>query len=237
MALNSTNLGLNEINQHVDGNTGPTYTITDNADLNAADVRQWGADFGLAGYALDNSSIDTTASSEIGMGEFRAAAAPTQAFSGTMAALHKVISNNDQYVPSSYYSGYAQSVVVGGGMGTHNATSFTGTIFGVTGTHTLRGLFNGGIQTSGLIQFYVTNPTSAYTTTATDWTSLTIGSLTLLRTNMTYSGANTTSGYAYGDNYYMSGTWGTFNSNLYAMSTYWTTSTTATTNVTTKFTL
>jgi len=54
---------------------------------------------------------------------------------------------------------------------------------------------------------------------------------------MTYSGANTTSGYAYGDNYYMSGTWGTFNSNLYAMSTYWTTSTTATTNVTTKFTL
>jgi hypothetical protein len=244
MALNTTNLGLNEINQHVDGNTGPLYNITANADLNAADVRAWGNANALAGYHTEAgrggygiAGVNTTNESEIAMGEFRAAAAPTVAFSGTMQALGKVIISGDQYVPNSYYSGYAQSVVVTGGLGNHNATSYTGTIFGVTGTHTLRGITNGGISTNGMIQFYVTNPTSAYTTTATDWTSLTVGSLTLTRATMSYVSANTTSGNSYGDNYHMVGSWGTYPNSLYAMSSYWTVSTTTLTSVTTKFNL
>ena len=215
MALSITHLGLNEINQHVDGNTGPLYNITDNADLNSNDVRVWGSLYhdstysslgplGPGGSAA--AGINTTSETEISMGEFRNAEAPTAAFTGTMTSGYTIIPGGDYYIPSSYYSGY-----VDGARGSHTNKTFAGTLGGVySSQHTLHLFQNSGLGTgSGIINIQWRNArpaaTTPYNASATDWTSVTVGSTTFNRTDAssTYAGSNT-------NYYYYQASWGRY---------------------------
>jgi hypothetical protein len=218
MALSIQHLGLNEINQHVDGNTGPLYNITNDADLNANDVRVWGNSFGNSGYS--GGSVNTGSGTEIAMGEFRGAAAPTNAFVGTMSTAYRLVSSNSQYVPNTSYSGFADSTYITPALGSHATTTYTGTIGGVSATHTLRAavcsgfqfVYNPGQQSAGVIGFTITNNSAAYNTAATDWSSAQWGSVfTGTRASATNIYGNTTSagGSQYNSNYYMSAAWGT----------------------------
>ena len=220
MALSIEHLGLNEINQHVDGNTGPLYNITNNADLNANDVRVWGNSFGSSAYTsvTGTAGVNTGSGTEISMGEFRGAAAPTNAFVGTMSIVYRLISSNSQYVPNTVYSGFADGTYIVPALGSHATTTYTGTIGGVSATHTLRAAVCSGLQfigvpqqSAGVIQFTITNNSAAYNTAATDWTSAQWGSVfTGTRTSAANIYANTTSaaGQQYNSNYYMSVNWG-----------------------------
>ena len=222
MALSITHLGLNEINNHVDGQLGPFYNIIDNADLNSSDVRTWGNNYDNSGYSgLDGvAGINTTSGSQISMGEFRGAEAPTSAFSGTMTSAYSIIYSGDQYVPNTYHSGYVTGV-----RGSHTNTTFTGTLGGRYATHTLRQIQNYGLGiSSGLISVQFSNTSGAYTTTATDWTKLVVGSYSFNRTDAASIYGGSTSGY-----YYYTATWGRYYpypAQFYSLSTYFGTTST-----------
>lgn len=227
MALPTTALGLNEINQHVDGNTGPLYNITDNADLNASDVRAWGNANNLSAYNYGSAGTPTGSGTEIAMGEFRGASAPTTAFSGTMTTRYIVVYSGDAYIPNAYYSGFSDGTVQGpsNGLGSHTNTSFSGSIAGRNATHTLRNMINIGIgSASGQIEFCISNPTGAYTATSTAWTSVYVqrgSGDTWART----SAASVTATYNSTYGYLLRATWGSFfgapGPNAYSMSQYW----------------
>lgn len=228
MALSITHLGLNEINNHVDGRTSLPIII-DNADLNSNDVRVWGnanhGGYDTFGPLGDGGSaaagINTTAETEISMGEFRNAEAPTAAFSGTMTSAYNIVYSGDQYIPNTYNSGYLQSV-----RGSHTNTTFTGTIGGRYGTHTLTSIQNTGLGiNSGLITFQIQNTSGAYNSSATDWSKLVVGSYNFNRTDASSTYAGGSSSYYY----YYNATWGRyypFPANFYSLSTYFGTTST-----------
>lgn len=228
MALNIDHLGLNEINQHVDGNTGPLYNITDNADLNSNDVRVWGNTNGVTAYmnVTGGAGVNTGSSQEISMGEFRGAEAPTDAFSGTLNSVLRVVGSGG-YGPTFYYNGYTQVLINNSSLGSHTNTTYTGTLGGRYATHTLYSMygFSFGNYTSGIISLTFRNTTGAYTSTATDWSSMTVGSNTLNRSAANAATVSTPSG-----TYQYSITWGGYTSSNppYDISTYFGTSTTGT---------
>lgn len=223
MALPTSHLGLNEINQHVDGNTGPLYNITDNADLNSSDVRNWGNNYGNAGYS--GGSVNTSSESEIAMGEFRGASAPTTAFSGTMQTRYTIQYSGDAYIPNTYYSGFMTSDPYGVALGSHSNKTFTGVLLGRNATHNLWSFINVGIgSASGQIEFRIQNTSGAYTATSTAWTSVYIqrgSGDTWSRT----SAASATAWYNASSGYQFKAVWGSFfgapGPNAYAMSTYY----------------
>lgn len=225
MALPTTHLGLNQINQHVDGNTGPLYNITDNADLNSSDVRAWGNAYNLSAYNYGTAGTPTGSGTEIAMGEFRGASAPTTAFSGTMNCRYTVVYSGSAYIPNTYYAGFMDGAIYGTTLGSHTNTSFSGSIAGRNATHTLRNMVNIGIgSASGQIEFCISNPTGAYTATSTAWTSVYVQrgtGDTWART----SAASVTASYNSTYGYLLQAVWGSFfgapGPNAYAMSTYW----------------
>ena len=218
MALSITHLGLNEINNHVDGRTSLPIII-DNADLNSNDVRVWGNANHDSTYASMGSlgpggsaaaGINTTAETEISMGEFRNAEAPTAAFSGTMTSGYTIIQGADYYIPNTYYSGFQE-----GARGSHTNKTFAGTLGGVySSQHTLHLFQNSGLGTgSGTINIQWRNArpaaTTAYNASATDWTSVTVSgpgvSTTFNRTDANSTYAGSTSSY-----YYYQASWGRY---------------------------
>ena len=218
MALSITHLGLNEINNHVDGQTS-LYQIIDNADLNSSDVRTWGnANHDSTYSGIDGvAGISTTSGSRISMGEFRGAEAPTSAFAGTMTTAYDVISGGGYYLPNQFMSGYGN---FGFGntytLGSHTNITYSGTIGGVYSTaHRLQLLRNSslGTTTSGIITMQIANPrgsygtaTTPYSATATDWTNITVGSgITLTRAGSNSISVGTSSNY-----YYMNVQWGRY---------------------------
>ena len=219
MALSITHLGLNEINNHVDGRTS-LYQIIDNADLNQQDVRQWGAnnhDDTYVGVTGHPTTVSTEPFAEISMGEFRNAEAPNNAFQGTVTTEYKVVISGDQYVPNSYSSGFRETF-----SGAHTNKTFTGTIGGATTTHTLHRVENYGLGTgSGVIGLQIRNNNGVpYNASATDWTKMVVGSTTWNRSdaNGFYAGS------VPGSYYYYSVSWGRYYPTpviFYNMNTYW----------------
>jgi len=216
MALSITHLSLNEIHEHAAGNTGPFYNIVNDADLNDSTIRTWGNANDNSAYSTITGAagINTGSETEISIGEFRGAEAPTSAFSGTMTSAYNVVSSGDQYVPNSYYSGF-----VNGTRGSHTNTSFTGTIAGRYATHTLSTIQNYGLSTTaGLISLRLENTSGSYSTSATDWSTLYVGSHSFNRSDSHSAYAGTSGG-----KYYISYTWGRYYPTpqiFYNMSTY-----------------
>ena len=229
MALSITHLGLNEINNHVDGRTSLPIII-DNADLNSTDVRTWGNSYHNSSYSgLGGAGINTASGSQISMGEFRGAEAPTSAFAGTMTTAYDVISGGGYYVPSQFMSGYSN---FGFGttytLGSHSNLTFSGTIGGVYSTaHRLQLLRNSALGDlgSGVINMQIGNPrgsygsaTTPYSATATDWTNITVGSgITLTRASANSISVGTNANY-----YYYNVAWGRYTSPqiFYSLYTY-----------------
>ena len=220
MALSITHLGLNEINNHVDGRLS-MYQIIDDGNLNDQDVRQWGAanhDDTYVGVAGHPTLVNTVSQSEISMGEFRNAEAPTIAFDGTMTAEYDVVASGEQYVPSSYYSGFLE-----GSRGAHTNKTFTGTIGGAYATHTLHRVENFGVQSIyGLIHLQIRNTSgAAYNASATDWTKMVVGSTTWNRTDANSISKGVSAGSTY---HYYNVIWGRYYPTpgiYYNMDDYW----------------
>lgn len=216
MALSITHLSLNEIHEHAGGNTGPFYNINYNADLNDNTIRVWGNNNDNSAYSTVTGAagINTGSGTEISIGEFRGAEAPTSAFSGTMTSGYNVVSSGEQYVPDSYYSGF-----VNGTRGSHTNTSFTGTIAGRYATHTLSTIQNAGLGVSGgIISLRLENTSGSYSTSATDWSTLHVGSYSFNRSDANSSYAGTSGG-----KYYINYNWGRYYptpSIFYSLSTY-----------------
>lgn len=232
MALSITHLGLNEINNYVDGRTSLPIII-DNADLNSTDVRTWGSQNhdseyssvpnGIPGVDLNNESM-------ISMGEFRNASAPQTAFAGTMTTAYDVVPGGDYYIPSQFMSGYAN---FGFGstytLGSHSNMTFAGTVGGVYSTAHRFQLLRAnslGTLTDATITMQIANPrgsygsaTTPYSATATDWTNITVGSgITLTR-----AAANSISVGSNVNYYYYNVTWGRYYPTpqiLYSLYTY-----------------
>jgi len=230
MTLSVTHLGLNEIHEHAGGNTGPFYNIVNNAQLNDTAVRAWGNLYGVSAYqnVTGGAGINTSSGSEVSMGEFRGAAQPTEAFPGTLTSILRIQGSGGGYGPTFYYNGYTQISISGSSLGSHTNTSYTGTIGGRYATHTLYSMygFSFGNYTSGIISLTFRNTTGAYTSTATDWSSMTVGSNTLNRSAANAATVSTPSS----GTYQYAITWGGFTSGNppYDISTYFGTSTTGT---------
>ena len=234
MALSITHLGLNEINNHVDGQTSFIQIIND-ADLNSNDVRVWGNTHGNSSYwsgttldGLDGAGVNTGSGTLISMGEFRGAEEPTEAFPGTLTSVLVTSNPGGGYGPTLYYNGYTQATIGSSTLGSYSNTSYTGTLGGRYATHTLYAMqgFSYGNYTSGIISMTFRNTTGAYTSTATDWTSITVGSNTLNRSAANAATISTPSTGTY--QYYIS--WGGYTSGNppYDISTYFGTSTSGT---------
>ena len=244
MALSITDLGLNEINNHVDGRTSLPIII-DNADLDSNDVRVWGSQYHDSTYSgngtaytglgalypggPDVAGVNTTSETEISIGEFRNAEAPTSAFAGTMTTAYDVIPGGDYYIPSQFINGYAN---FGFGssytLGSHSNMTFAGTVGGVYSTaHRFQMLRNSALGDlgSGIISMQIGNPrgsygsaTTPYSATATDWTNITVGSgITLTR-----AAANSISVGSNSNYYYYNVQWGRYTTPqiFYSLYTY-----------------
>mgnify|MGYP001462078988 CR=1 FL=1 len=192
MALPTSNISINDIHLVVGGGSGTQ------ASLNDTDIRTWGNSFNVhaanPSYNVGTAGISTSSGSEIAIGEFRGGVVPpaNTAFQGTFTHRYSYASGG-QYAPSTNTDTTSS----------FSNSTFTGTLMGVSATHTVNTFSNGGIAgTRGIVTLAISNNASA-TYSNTGWTSVTFGSqngssYTLLRTDATFSASGSSGTYQWG---------------------------------------
>ena len=192
MALPTSNISINDIHLVVGGSS------SSQASLNDSDIRTWGNSFNVhaanPSYNVGAAGISTSAGSEIAIGEFRGGVVPpaNTAFQGTFTHRYSFASGG-QYAPSTNTDSTSS----------FSNSTFTGTLMGVSATHTVTGFSNGGIAGSkGIVTLNIQNNANA-TYSNSGWTSVTFGSqngssYTLLRTDATFSGTAPNASFQWG---------------------------------------
>ena len=222
MAVPTSNLSISDLHTEVGGGS------TSQASLDDGDIRAFGNAYAQAQYNVGTAGVPLTSGTEIALGEFRGAAAPTvtTAFDGTYTHMYR-----------TYAGGTYTPATVEDAMTTMSVQTFTGNLMGVNATHTIMAFENGGLsgQTpagiyAGQITLAIqnniisTNPAGSYTNTG--WSHIQFGyygapssstySHTLYRTNAASFFVSPYSQY-----HYVSYTWGngspnyTYNYNTY----------------------
>ena len=171
------NLSLNTLNDiYVLNRENQLERVFDNADMDATAVRNWGiqqssatTNSGSFGGTTRNTRINPTQSTQIALGQFEGLRNPDTAFEGAMTFGYGT-TPGAYYVPGFAYSGYNQ-IAGSPFIGSHTATTFTGTIGGRNATHTLKRIQNAGFLTGDGygVSMVIQNTTGAYSATATDW--------------------------------------------------------------------
>ena len=181
MALATSNLSINDLHLVVGGTSGTQ------ASLNEADIRTWGNTFNVhaanPSYNVGTAGISTTSGSEISIGEFRGGVVPpaNTAFQGTFTHRYSY-SSGGQYAPSTAADKTSS----------FSNNTFTGTLMGVSATHTVTVFQNLSLSTArGIVSLNIQNNANA-TYSNSGWTSVSFGSqnggtYTLLRTDATFS--------------------------------------------------
>ena len=220
MAVPTSNLSISNLHTEVGGGA------TAEASLDDLDIRAFGNAYANPTYNVGTSGVPLTQGTEIALGEFRGAAAPsvTQAFVGTYTHDYNVYPGG-QYTATTHEDA----------MSSMSQQTFTGNLMGVNATHTITAFRNSGLAPAnyaGLITLTISNnipannPIGAYTNSG--WSSIQFGyynnysySLSLLRSqaaSFTASPFTATHSVTY--------EWGTLNNSsgsavyTYAYSTY-----------------
>lgn len=181
MAVPTSNLSISNLHTEVGGGATAEATLDD------LDIRAFGNAYANPIYNVGTAGVPLTQGTEIALGEFRGAAAPsvTQAFVGTYTHNYNV-----------YPGGQYTATTVADTMTSMSQSTFTGNLMGVNATHTITSFRNSGVSPSanaaGLISLTISNniPSSntagAYTNSG--WSSIQFGyynnyayALTLLR--------------------------------------------------------
>ena len=182
MAVPTSNLSISNLHTEVGGGATAEATLDD------LDIRAFGNAYANPTYNVGTSGVPLTQGTEIALGEFRGAAAPsvTQAFVGTYTHNYNV-----------YPGGQYTATTVADTMTAMSQSTFTGNLMGVNATHTITQFRNSGISNNpntpaGIVSFTIqnsipsNNPIGAYSNSG--WSSIQFGyynnyayALTLLR--------------------------------------------------------
>ena len=181
MAVPTSNLSISNLHTEVGGGA------TAEASLDDADIRAFGNAYALPTHNIGTAGVPLTQGTEIALGEFRGAAAPsvTQAFVGTYTHNYNV-----------YPGGQYTATTVADTMTSMSQSTFTGNLMGVNATHTITQLRNSGVSSTasaaGIVSLTIqnsipsNNPIGAYSNSG--WSSIQFGyynnysySLSLLR--------------------------------------------------------
>ena len=180
MAIPTSNLSISNLHTEVGGGA------TAEASLDDLDIRAFGNAYALPTHNVGTAGVPLTQGTEIALGEFRGAAAPsvTQAFVGTYTHDYNVYPGG-QYTATTHEDA----------MSSMSQQTFTGNLMGVNATHTITAFRNSGLAPAnyaGLITLTISNnipannPIGAYTNSG--WSSIQFGyynnysySLSLLR--------------------------------------------------------
>ena len=181
MAVPTSNLSISNLHTEVGGGASAQASLDD------LDIRAFGNAYANPIYNVGTAGVPLTQGTEVALGEFRAAAAPsvTQAFVGTYTHGYNV-----------YPGGQYTATTVADTMTSMSAQTFTGNLMGVNATHTITAFRNSGVSSTasaaGIISLTIQNnipaSNSAGAYTNSGWSSLQFGyygnssySLSLLR--------------------------------------------------------
>ena len=180
MAIPTSNLSINDLHTEIGSSSGSQASLDD------LDIRAFGNAYALPANNVGTAGVPLTQGTEIALGEFRGAAAPsvTQAFVGTYTHDYNVYPGG-QYTATTHEDA----------MSSMSQQTFTGNLMGVNATHTITAFRNSGLAPAnyaGLITLTISNnipannPIGAYTNSG--WSSIQFGyynnysySLSLLR--------------------------------------------------------
>lgn len=181
MAVPTSNLSISNLHTEVGGGATAEATLDD------LDIRAFGNAYANPTYNVGTAGVPLTQGTEIALGEFRGAAAPsvTQAFVGTYTHNYNV-----------YPGGQYTATTVADVMTSMSQSTFTGNLMGVNATHTITQLRNSGVSSTASAAGIVSitfqnsipsnNPIGAYSNSG--WSSIQFGyynnyayALTLLR--------------------------------------------------------
>ena len=180
MAIPTSNLSINDLHTEIGSSSGSQASLDD------LDIRAFGNAYALPANNVGTAGVPLTQGTEIALGEFRGASAPTvtQAFVGTYT-------HNYNVYPGGQYTATTHEDA----MSSMSQQTFTGNLMGVNATHTITAFRNSGLAPAnyaGLITLTISNnipannPIGAYTNSG--WSSIQFGyynnysySLSLLR--------------------------------------------------------
>jgi len=189
------NLRMNNlVNIYVANREGQLEQITDNANMNSQNVRDWGVlnqldslvannvPFGqnsnnsLTSFGVykEQTRINPSQNTMIALKQFQWLRNSPNPFEGQMTFAYNHVQGQG-YIPTSFASGYSN--VTGYSTqqyGSHNNTTYTGLLGGRNATHTLKQLINSGFGSGASalgfgVTFRIENTTGPYSATAADW--------------------------------------------------------------------